>query len=706
MQTSNPLQMNDWEIKKFFMVIFSIQFAVWGFVVLDALKIQIPILRQLVCFIYLTFVPGILILRVLRLHKLGNIETVLYSVGLSLTSLMFIGFLVNILYPFIGILNPISRNYIIITVSVFVLVLSLLSYIKDRTFNYPELIDWGDVVNPMTLFLCLLPFLSIFAAYLMNYNNINILQMILLLIIASIPILILKWVPEKFFSFGIFIISISLLYHTSLISNYIWGADIQNEYYISNLVLTTSHWNMAIPERTNAMLSLVILAPVYSLILKISIPWIFKIIYPAIFSLIPLGLYKIFQKLTNAKIAFLSCFFFVSLSVFYTVMPALARQEIAELFFVLMIILILDTKMKKFNKSILLILFGISMIVSHYGISYIFAFLIILAGTISAIHYVLDNKKVSYTILNKNYLLIFIVFLLAWFMYVSSSSIFNVGVNIGDNILSSITDLFNPITSQGMAIVQGNFPLLQSIERYMYLISQGLITVGIIALLLNKLGNFNQEYKSFSLAAFIILVAGIVLPFFASTMNTDRIYHMCLLLLSPFFVIGFLMMVKILVRSKKSLSENQIKKSLYVLSIFLMIFFLLTSSFAYQLTDQPKVGRFALDNNVDFASFNTQEMATAEWLKSVNDPNIKIYGDSNKAWVLGSITGRSNDLTMCNFVNNRLVVGNSYIFISSFDTNNKEVSITERYGSSYIDYYLFNSLSKIQDSGNSSVLIS
>ena len=65
--------MNDWEIKKFLSVILSIQLALWGVIGLDAMGIQIPIIRQLIGFIYLTFVPGILILRILKLHNLGNI---------------------------------------------------------------------------------------------------------------------------------------------------------------------------------------------------------------------------------------------------------------------------------------------------------------------------------------------------------------------------------------------------------------------------------------------------------------------------------------------------------------------------------------------------------------------------------------------------------------------------------------------------------
>lgn len=135
MQIENPFQMNDWDIKKFFYIILLIQFAMWGAIGLDTIGLQIPILRQFVGFIYLTFIPGIIILRILKLHKLGNIETLLYSVGLSFATLMFTGFLMNMTCPLIGISKPISSMPLIITISAVVLMLFVLSYIRDKEFS-------------------------------------------------------------------------------------------------------------------------------------------------------------------------------------------------------------------------------------------------------------------------------------------------------------------------------------------------------------------------------------------------------------------------------------------------------------------------------------------------------------------------------------------------------------------------------------------
>jgi uncharacterized membrane protein len=373
--------MNDWETKKFLKVVLTIQLAFWGTIGLDAVGLQIPIVRQFIGFVYLTFIPGILVLRILKLHKLGSIETLLYTVGLSIATLMFTGLFMNTAYPFFGISGPISVTPLIITISILILILCIISYIMDRDHSNPSFIDVGEIVSPPVLFLCLIPFLSIFGVYLVNFQHNNTILMFLIILLAIIAVSIGfdKFIPKNLYPLAVFIIAISLLYHRSLISMYIWGWDIHHEFYLSNLVMANFQWDPTIPAPTNAMLSIAMVAPIYSIISNMDITWVFKIIYPLLFSLVPLGLYRVFQKQTNDKIAFLSCFFFVSLFIFYGEMLTLARQQIAELFLVLLILVMIDKNMDKIKRSFLYIVFGISLAVSHYGLSYIYMFCLISA---------------------------------------------------------------------------------------------------------------------------------------------------------------------------------------------------------------------------------------------------------------------------------------------------------------------------------------
>ena len=669
MQINNPFQMNDWEIKKFLKFILAIQLAVWGVIGLDAVGLQIPILRQFIGFIYLTFVPGIIILRILKLHKLGNIETLLYTVGLSIATLMFTGLFMNSVYPLFGISGPISITPLIITISVLVLVLCVLCYMRDKDFSNPSFIDIKNVLSSPALFLCLIPFLAVFGTYLVNFHQNNIILMFLIVILALIVVLIAfdKFIPKNLYPLAVFVIAISLLFHRSLISMYLWGSDIHGEYYLCNLVKMNSIWDPTMQGGCNAMLSLVMLAPSYSIISNMDITWVFKIIYPLLFSLVPLGLYRVFQKQTNDKIAFLSCFFFVSFVVFFSEMLALARQQIAELFLVLLILSMIDKNMSKTKRSLLFIVFGISLAVSHYGLSYIYMFCLISAWVIlvladnPAMQKLRDNfhsnfgrkreklagnpisLKMEDRTISSTFVLLFIIFTLTWYMYVSSSSAFNAIVRIGDHMASSIfTEFLNPEAAQGLNIIlKATTSPLHDVLKYLHLLFQFFIFVGVIALILKrKEMKFEREYTAFSYVNFAICFGGIALPYFASALNTTRLYHITLIFLAPFCVIGGITVFKVISRAvKASWTDQRVRSSLKVLSVFLVIFLLFNSGFVYEVAkDHPgsiSLSQESCKNSEDIkdrAAINSlnvfeQDVYGVKWLSKNRENNKKIYTD-------------------------------------------------------------------------------
>ena len=673
--------MNDWEIKKFFKVVLAVQFAMWCAIGLYAIGFQIPILRQLVGFIYLTFIPGILILRVLKLHKLGNIETPLYTVGLSIATLMFTGLFMNTLYPFFGISRPISTIPLVITISMVVLGLCYISYKIDKEFSDPSFIEVKDIVSPPVLFLCVFPFLAIFGTYLVNFQQDNTILIFLIVMLSIIAVLIAfdKFIPKNLYPFAVFIIAISLLYHNSLISMYLWGWDIQLEYYLSNLVTTTAQWDSTIPTTTNAMLSIVMLAPIFSNVCNMSLTWVFKIIYPLVFALVPIGLYRVFQKQTNDKIAFLSCFFFMSLFVFYTEMLALARQQMAELFLVLLILLMVDKDLDRAKRAGLITIFAFSLAVSHYGLSYIFMFsLIAVYGLLFLNARRKNQNKVAEIVATRRFVALYITFTIAWYMYVSSSSAFEAIVSIGDHIASSIfTDFLNPEAAQGVnLIMKETTSALHDISKYLHLIAQFFIAIGTLTLLLKrKEMKFEEEYAAFSYVAFMICFAGIAIPFFASSLNTSRLYHITLIFLAPFCVIGgmtFFRMVNHVV--KKSWTDRIVRSSLRVLSVFFAIFLLFNSGWVYEVAkdDDPKsislsqesikeYGDDECKNTFYAAYYLGEDITSVEWISKNRDNESKIYADYTRRLLVFTSYGMMPDEHK--LINTTKIRDKSYIYL-------------------------------------------
>ena len=287
---------------------------------LSALGVSIPIVQPLIGFIYLTFVPGILILTALRLRNLDIVETALYAVGLSVTVVLSIGLVANFVFNALNIIKPFSFLAVTSSVSFVVLLLCAIAYFRNRTHPKPLFNTEMSVPLAPTLFLCIIPFLAVFSTYLVNTYNVDAGQLFLWLILGVVVLLIAfdKVIPSKLYPLAVFVIALSLLFQQTLISAWLTGADIQTEWSLANSVLNTGVWNPNLLSQYDGMLSVVALAPIYSLISSLDLVWVFKIVYPVIFALVPVGLYQIFRRQLNDKVAFLSCFFFVSFAPFYT----------------------------------------------------------------------------------------------------------------------------------------------------------------------------------------------------------------------------------------------------------------------------------------------------------------------------------------------------------------------------------------------------
>ena len=169
---------------------------------------------------------------------------------------------------------------------------------------------------------------------------------ILLLIIICIFIVILGFPKLRFdncYPLIIFVVSLSLLYHSSLISTYLWGWDIQIEYYLANLVIHNNYWASSIPNNANSMLSIVMFGPIFSIFTDMSLISVFKIVYPFIYSLVPVSLFVLFKHFFSRQISLFSVIYFIATFPFFTDMLNLSRQMVAELFFVLIFITIFNT---------------------------------------------------------------------------------------------------------------------------------------------------------------------------------------------------------------------------------------------------------------------------------------------------------------------------------------------------------------------------
>jgi uncharacterized membrane protein len=369
---------NDWQIKNCLVLSLGLLLAVLGLIGLACLGFDVPFLRQMVGFLLLTFIPGILLLRILKIHNVGIVESLLYSVGLSLAFIMAVGVVANFALPPLGISRPITLAPLVITFTVFFLILCFLAYVRDKSFRLVNPLTKGSrkIAKPSFfanltpwLLATLLPLLAILGASLVNsyYNNTLLLALIFIITILIGVVAFNKFIPPRVYPFMIVMMGMALMYQTTLISSNLVGSDIHTEYYLGKLVVENGHWDATIPSTVNSCLSIVMLAPIYSLLLNMDIVWLFKAIYPLFFCLAPLALFHVFRLQIKPHYAFLATFFFIAMPMFTMDMAQLCRQQVSELFFVLVILLMVDRKLTWLQRTTLVLIFGFGVVVSHYG---------------------------------------------------------------------------------------------------------------------------------------------------------------------------------------------------------------------------------------------------------------------------------------------------------------------------------------------------
>lgn len=622
---SSKIETDHRKFPNFLVAPLIIQFALLYSIVLD-----IPIFRQVIGFLYLLFIPGFVLLKILRICDLNKISTtLLYSIGLSLAFLMLLGLLLNTTLPMIGFSKPISLVPVLITTITTVSILCIIAFARNRTSESTNLVDLRELKSPAVFISFLLLALSILGTFFMNAISSNLLLLVLLLLISVLPILaVFNAFLERFYPFVIFFISISLLYHATLISNYIIGWDIQSEYFYVSLVQKNSYWQPQIPSNINAMLSIVMLAPIFSIICNLDPVWVFKIFYPIIFSFVPVGLYENWRRYVDTRTAFLSSFLFMSVLTFYNEMPALARQQIAELFLVLLMLLAGDKNIHSPIKVLLSEIFALCLVTSHYGLSYLFLISAVF-GCIVFLSLKWTLNKRSGILNSIEFVLIYCVFALAWYIYVSNSSTFIWILTVGNHIVSNLHEFANPQSVEGLNIIvrKATSPLYE-ITKFLYMLVNFFIFIGIVALLLKRVkGRFDKGYMVFTIVNFAFLLGGILIPYFASAIGTTRLYHVSLLILAPFAVIGgeFIWSKFKLSRSSKNYRIVKIDFP-KILSLFLMMFLLFSSGFVYEIArDHPS--SISLNKNIDFPSFNDQEVMAAKYLRDRASKSIYVYSD-------------------------------------------------------------------------------
>jgi uncharacterized membrane protein len=599
---------------------------------------DIPFAKQVIGFFYLTFVPGLIIVKLLKLDELDIFEIALFSAGFSIAFLMIAGLSINELFLLSGFSQPLSVVPLMIVLNSFAFVGGVLVYLKNEQVKI-----WRSEpikMSPFALLFLFLPILSIVGAMYVNaYQNNSLLLFMIIAIslLFAFGVMSKKLLSSKFYPLAVLMIAIALLYHASLISNYIvpFGSDVSTEYFLFKNTQDSAYWSSTLPSlfgteyaNMNAMLSVTILPTIYSTLLKIDSTWTFKLLFPLIFALVPLGLYQFWQTYVGKKYAFFSAFLFMAFETFYSEMFGLNRQMIAELFFVILLLIIMNGRMKPVNKMICFMIFSFALVVSHYALAELFLFFISIT-LVSLIVLKRPNRKITVGMV-----VFFFVVMFTWYIYTSGSANFNSFVDFANHVKGQLGDFFNP-TSRGQTVMTGlgvveSPSIWNTISRIFAYLTEALIVVGTIGLI-TKRGRIRikTEYFILSLTAITFLAMLLLIPGLANAFNMTRFYHVLLFFLAPLCVMGAEFVVRLF-------SKRERIFAVLALSLIVLVpYFLFQTEFVFEVTGSdswsiPLSGyrMSALRLYGHYGYTDAYSVFGAKWLSiNVNVKNSELYTD-------------------------------------------------------------------------------
>lgn len=624
----------------FLMVVLFLQFVMLTTAILD-----VPIARQITGFIFFTFVPGFIIIKLLKLNELDGLETIVFSVGFSVAFLMLFGLFINEFLFLLGVSRPLSLVPLMIILNSLILIGTVLVYLRSEDVKF---FDNGVAFpSPFALLFVCLPILSVVGTAWVNIYGNNLLLLIMIVTISSlfsIAVICKKISLSNVYPFAVLMIALCLLYHSSLISNYIvsFGSDAPAEFFVFKLTQNGAHWSSTPPTirdlgygRLNPMLSITILPTIYSTLLNLDPTWTFKMLFPIIFSFVPLCLYRFWEPNVGKKGAFIATFLFMAQATFYTEAVGLERQMVAELFFVLLLLVVLREKMKPLNRIACFVIFSASLVVSHYALAEIFLFFLAVA-CISLIVIKRPSRNITVTML-----VIFFIIMFSWYLHTSNAAVYDSLISFANHVYEQSNQFFNP-ESRGQEVLRGlglETPptIWNSFGRAFAYLTEFFIILGFIGLIIKRASiHFEKEHYIFSLIAGGLLALLILVPGLANTLGIARFYHVLLFFLAGLAVLGAEFLARL---AFKKQHLQKLAASILLLSV-LAPYFLFQSGLVYEVTGSQSyslpLSKYRMSQwflRSKFGYFDESEVFGALWLsKNVDTGSSKTYSDSPSTW--------------------------------------------------------------------------
>jgi uncharacterized membrane protein len=493
------------------------------------------------------------------------------------------------------------------------------------------------------------PFLVYFGSIMNTAYNNNALLLLAVFLVAALAFLVCLrdgLIPEKFYPFVIATISFCLIFQVLWISPYLVGyVDTHDEYFLFQLVKSTGRWNPSLPDFYDSTLSVTILPAMVQSLLAVGDTALFKTMYPLTFTFVPVVLFLAYRNIVDSKRAFLSSILFMSYTAYFSEVSFIGKQETAELIVAALLLLTYGGRnIKRSGRSIMMMILLVGLVFAHYSSLYLYLGIVFLSFPLLA---ALKKKSV----ISSTFMAIFLVFALCWYVLTARGTAVTEVVQIGQLMFSSFfSDFFQPATRGGVVLMFFGIGITQALVNWINLMVQYSIQLFIILGVLTlwkRRKSVNGQFLSYASISLFLVVSGIVVPYFSSSLNESRIYQFALIFLAPACVLGGEAVFRSLSYATATLRQRSwhvslpnSNRSLTFASCVIILFLLFNTGFINEISGAPP-NSFALGMNRIRGSSNPrlvaysyavylpeQDYASARWLSNYMVLNQHVCADS------------------------------------------------------------------------------
>ena len=342
------------------------------------LGLHFPVIPPVLGMFLLVVLPTALLMIKVDWRARYFAERLGYSLVTALLLLMFGGLAINTVLPLVGVADALGRIPVLLLGDA--MAAGLLLWRRGEYRWLPSRWIWSIRLTLQEKTLTRLSAgcvaLAAIGANRLNNGTGDGVTLVMLAVLCGTLVLLFFWrgkIDPGVISFVIYGLALALLLMTSMRGWYTTGHDIQREYRVFELARTNGNWDISrFRDAYNACLSITILPTMLWEATRVHDPYVFKVLYQAMFALCPVLTYRLSLRFTSPTISLIGVTYLLCFPTFSNDMPFLNRQEIAFLFIIAMLLILTNDGMSLRQKRLWVAAFSIGLIVSHYSSAAVF----------------------------------------------------------------------------------------------------------------------------------------------------------------------------------------------------------------------------------------------------------------------------------------------------------------------------------------------